>query len=677
MQYRDDISDEQRSGEISMVSKNHGKFRRGVERIFNEGSLTGVGKGQLLREYATSGDEAAFEALVTRYGPMVLSVCRRMLYDPRDVEDAFQATFLVLLRRAGSLGTTDPLSPWLHGVAYRVAAQIRANAGRRRSNERNAARSESIEYACEIDRHEVRGILDEEIHRLPERYRQPVVLCYLEGQTHGEAAQWLGCTAGSVRGRLDRERDKLRDRLVRRGVAPTAGLIGSALSEETASGAVPQALIGATVSTLELAATAISAAVCELADGLPRTMLLARLKLAASILAAGAVATAPGIVADYQPAELPPGKAVGEIKTGAVTVLRRGLKMVGRVVNGAGNPIAGAHIFRGADRFGMGIPRTNTDAAGRFHFADIKAGETILTVQAKGHGPDLKKIVAASSSPPVEFRLEPGRTIRGILGNEESEPLAGVAIVANGWRGYRTLDFRTTTDKKGQFEWPDAPVDEVSVTITHQGYMKIPARKLRPGGAIFHIVMIRELKIRGLVVDAETLHAMPSFTLVTGTERGEGLPTEWDRGAARARSAGRYEVRFYGSAAPAAGCASKPMATCRPSPGKSGTVKSSRSSTLSSKSRSGLRLSPNHRESTAVLPPSDWPGLGGAGLGPTRGRHCGRRRRTFRPAGRSGPDRAQAARGRGTPLIDRGRFAHLTAKHIRRPGEFPVRRSTT
>ena len=120
-----------------MASKNHGMVVRGIERIFNQGSLTGEGEGHLLRQYATQGDEAAFEALVTRHGPMVLSVCRRMLYDPRDVEDAFQATFLVLLRRAGSLGNSDPLSPWLHGVAYRVAARIRANAARRRSEERN------------------------------------------------------------------------------------------------------------------------------------------------------------------------------------------------------------------------------------------------------------------------------------------------------------------------------------------------------------------------------------------------------------------------------------------------------------------------------------------------------------------------------------------------------------
>ena len=104
-----------------MASHNHGSIARSLDRVFNQGSATGLTEAQLLRQFATWGDESAFEALVTCHGPMVLGVCRRLLYDPRDVEDAFQATFLVLLRRAGSLRETEPLSPWLHGVAYRVA----------------------------------------------------------------------------------------------------------------------------------------------------------------------------------------------------------------------------------------------------------------------------------------------------------------------------------------------------------------------------------------------------------------------------------------------------------------------------------------------------------------------------------------------------------------------------
>ena len=262
-----------------------------------------MGDGQLLRQFATRGDETAFEVFVTVHGPMVLSVCRRMLFDERDVEDAFQATFLVLLRRAGSLGNADPLSPWLHGVAYRVAARIRANTVRRRREEMRSARPEKIELASELERQELRSILDEEISRLPEKYRRPVVLCYLEGRSQEEAANRLRCTAGSVRGRLDRAREKLQGRLVRRGVALAGGFAARVLTTDVASAAVPPRLVHATVSTLvrdstakAVANTGVSARVCELADGLIRTIMLAKLRLVASVMAAGTIVMAMGII---------------------------------------------------------------------------------------------------------------------------------------------------------------------------------------------------------------------------------------------------------------------------------------------------------------------------------------------------------------------------------------------
>ncbi len=285
-----------------MASENHGAILRSIDRVFNHGSATGLTEGQLLRQFATWGDESAFEALVTRHGPMVLAVCRRLLYDPRDVEDAFQATFLVLLRRAGSLRDADPLSPWLHGVAYRVATRIRARSARRPVEECKGARPEAVEAAFDIERQELRGILDEEIGRLPEKYRRPVVLCYLEGQTCEQAARRLRCTEGAVRGRLDRARERLKIRLTRRGVAPSAGLIASSLAGDMASASVPPSWIAATVSTLGRAATAravsatVSAAALELADGVFRAMIVAKLKLAASFVAAGAIVLAVGAV---------------------------------------------------------------------------------------------------------------------------------------------------------------------------------------------------------------------------------------------------------------------------------------------------------------------------------------------------------------------------------------------
>src|SRR5215475_7081195 len=153
-------------GATKMAGENQGAILRGIGRIFNEGSLTGLSEGQLLGRF-TGGDEGAFEALVTRHGPMVLGVCRRLLYDRRDVEDAFQATFLVLLRKAGALRDAEGLSPWLHGVAYRVAARIRSHSARRPAEESKGARPEAVEAACDLERSELRALLDEEIHRLP------------------------------------------------------------------------------------------------------------------------------------------------------------------------------------------------------------------------------------------------------------------------------------------------------------------------------------------------------------------------------------------------------------------------------------------------------------------------------------------------------------------------------
>ena len=276
-------------GATRMAIENQSAVVRGIERIFNQGSLTGLSEGQLLRRFA-AGDEGAFEAIVTRHGPIVLGVCRRLLHDRRDVEDAFQATFLVLLRKAGALRDGELLGPWLHGVAYRVASRVRSRAFRRPAEERKGAQPEAVEPTCDLERSELRGLLDDEIRRLPEKYRRPVVLCYLEGRTHEEAARRLQCSAGSVRGRLDRARQKLRHRLTRRGLAPAAGLTALAAGGEAASAAVPAPLVAATVATLARAATAsavsatASTAALELADGVFRSMLVAKIKLAALLV---------------------------------------------------------------------------------------------------------------------------------------------------------------------------------------------------------------------------------------------------------------------------------------------------------------------------------------------------------------------------------------------------------
>jgi RNA polymerase sigma factor (sigma-70 family) len=174
---------------------------------------------QLLKRFARQKDEAAFAALVRRHGPMVLAVCRRVLHDAHDAEDAFQATFLVLVRKARFIARPELLANWLYGVAYRVAVKARANANRRSAHERRAGAMTSVGSAPERIGSELRAVLDAELSHLPEKYRAPLVLCYLEGKTNEQAARLLGWPTGSISGRLARARELLRERLVSRGLA--------------------------------------------------------------------------------------------------------------------------------------------------------------------------------------------------------------------------------------------------------------------------------------------------------------------------------------------------------------------------------------------------------------------------------------------------------------------------
>src|SRR5207249_4451809 len=179
---------------------------------------------QLLKRFAADHDETAFAALVQRHGPMVLGVCRRVLQDAHAAEDAFQATFLVLVRRARSIARPELLGNWLYGVAYRTAVRAKQNAARRNAYERQAMPMLTAEPTQEVARREVMAVLDEEMNRLPEKYRAPLVLCYLEGCTNEEAARQLGHPTGSMSGLLSRGRELLRKRLTRRGVLVSAGL---------------------------------------------------------------------------------------------------------------------------------------------------------------------------------------------------------------------------------------------------------------------------------------------------------------------------------------------------------------------------------------------------------------------------------------------------------------------
>src|SRR5262249_53814453 len=198
---------------------------------------------ELLDRFVRHRDAAAFELLVRRHERLVLAVCRRVLGNRPDADDAFQSTFLVLVSKAGSIGKGQALAAWLGRVAFRVA--LHAHAARRRRQQREPTGLDGPEPAVADDPTTLRDwlpILDRELDRLPDQYRTPIVLCHLDGLTYAEAARQLGCSREAVWARLSRGRQPLRQRLVRRGVTLTAGALAALLARTSASSAAPTIL---------------------------------------------------------------------------------------------------------------------------------------------------------------------------------------------------------------------------------------------------------------------------------------------------------------------------------------------------------------------------------------------------------------------------------------------------
>ena len=207
---------------------------RHLRDLFHDGSSVGLGDGQLLARYVHSREEAAFEALVARHGPMVLATCRAVLKQEHDVEDAFQATFLVLARTARSVRAGDALGGWLHRIAYRAAVHAQRDARRRRRREAEAMAMATLKatHTAPDPDSEIASIVHEELNRLPDGQRLPVVLCDLEGLSYEQAAVRLHWTEPTLRHRLLKARRRLRERLTRRGI--TAGAVGVVLAESAA-----------------------------------------------------------------------------------------------------------------------------------------------------------------------------------------------------------------------------------------------------------------------------------------------------------------------------------------------------------------------------------------------------------------------------------------------------------
>jgi RNA polymerase sigma factor (sigma-70 family) len=297
------------TGEMSAVIRH---LRRVA--VLRDGA--GLTDGQLLADFINRGDEAALAALVHRHTPMVWNVCRRVLANHHDAEDAFQATFLVFVRKARSIARRELLANWLYGVARLTAMKTRTRAARNKERERHVVNMPEAAAAQQDHGSDLKPLLDQELGLLPDRYRAVIVLCDLEGKTRKEAAQELGVPEGTLNSRLARARTMLAKRLARHGSVFSGGAIAAVLTANAASACVPAALMASTIKAAtalaagKAGASLVSTKVAALADGVMRIMLITRLKIGAgvllSVLAMFAVASTMSLSAQTEPGTAKP-----------------------------------------------------------------------------------------------------------------------------------------------------------------------------------------------------------------------------------------------------------------------------------------------------------------------------------------------------------------------------------
>jgi RNA polymerase sigma factor (sigma-70 family) len=309
----------------------------------------------LLERFTARREESAFAALVERHGPMVLGVCRRVLQHEQDAEDAFQAVFCVLARKAGAIRRGTAVGGWLYAVACRVARKARALQMRRRMHASEFRDVPAPQDPPECEWSDLWPILDEEVNRLPERFRQPFVLCQLEGKTTQEAAEELCCPPGTVSSRLTRARERLRARLTRRGIVLSAGALAAAVGTQTSAAVVPTRLMQTAVQTSLGYSAGLQ--VVERAAGLANSFLKAQaltrwIKIAGLLSAAGLVAITVLIVIPG-----PKAQPVPRVQVQPDPELLQGTWNVANVwIGGRQNPAGGAQMIFVRDRVTLQFP---------------------------------------------------------------------------------------------------------------------------------------------------------------------------------------------------------------------------------------------------------------------------------------------------------------------------------
>src|SRR5579871_1154236 len=493
-----------------------GAVLRHVRSLAAAENTSGQSDAALLRAFVATNDQTAFTALVRRHGPMVQSVCRRVLHHVQDAEDAFQATFLLLARKAVYLVKAESLAGWLHEVAWRMAKDARRAAFRRRRHEGRAQPMHTSNPECDLIWREVQTVLDEEVQRLPALYRDTFVLCCLEQRSGAEVARQLGVKEGTIKSRLFKARTLLQQALARRGVSLSALLAGAAITTSAASAAVSRSLVSATAraavlitaekSLMTVAVSAnVSQRVVHLVQGVSKSMCIAKIKMVVIILLGICIGSAGLGMATQQAVTPPPRESVGErvaqaqreegataqdtpksesdVQNARASRSEQPKEVRGRVLDPEGKPLAGAKLYLATAtgkrfQFGTGnAPYSDishrevavSDTDGRFQFAlpqkefatsaaALPWARSQVIASANGYGPDWLSLEEAAKRGELSLRLVKDVPVQGRILNTEGQPVAGAKVRVNGISAFTegALDRALELVRKGGYEIDDS-----------------------------------------------------------------------------------------------------------------------------------------------------------------------------------------------------------------------------
>lgn len=568
--------------------------REALAVLFREGSTGTHTDAELLARFITGqGDQAAFAALVDRHGPMVLGVCRRVIGDSHAADDAFQAVLLVLARRARAvrLSADDSLGPWLYGVSLRVARRARAESARLMRRTRSLDGVEPIDRSSSLDasdQSDMRAALDAEIARLPFRYRSVVMLCYLEGLSRQQAARRLRCPVGTVESRLHRARLRLRSGLIRRGLAPVAGVLAGT-REPTLRADVPLDLLRravdsvARISAEKAVIGAVPATVEVLVGSHLTAMALRRFTTIAALVALG-MTTAIGVggrlagnIGDAPRA----AQAAGERQPDEPVLVRayeRPLPEVARLAtaelkvvdDATGQPIGGVEVimynYVDGKRY---TPRT--DAGGRLRFEYPYVGDRpVLNIELRKDGYIPLRYgwgQEEGEEPPgdgLTFKLRRGITMGGIVVHADDQPVEGVTVVATvkkygpgkraanptGLEIYYEVPSRTGRNGRWRSDSVPPGAEEVSLQLIHPDFVCDGSTTLGNRGRSPKLAALldrsdRQVLLRGLRVDGRVLddqgRPIAGARVVDSTQGLTFLPYVWHAATDRE---GRFHIHL-------------------------------------------------------------------------------------------------------------------------------------